>query len=97
MGFTSKRRDDEFTPEKAQELIKETIDKINELEDDYPEVWERAEDKGFDLSDIRERLESMGESIKRFDNVTGPMGRAIKNMCSGIDGWYDGRDRQQRD
>ena len=100
MGFKNKRparRDDEMTPEKAQELIEEAIEWINDLEDDYPEVWERAEDKDFDLVAIRERLEDMGKSIEKFDNVTGPMGHAIKNMHAGVEGWYGRRNQQHAD
>ena len=97
MGLRNRRptrRDDSFTPDVAQELIKATLEHINELEDDYPEVWEQAEEHDFGLADIRERLEDMSESIEKFDNVTGPMVKAIQNMCKGVEGWYGRRDQQ---
>jgi hypothetical protein len=69
----------------AAALIDSTLDKIVEMEEDYPHVYSKASD--FFVS-ISEKLESMALTIEQSSAVSDRQATAIENMAEGVNKWH---------
>jgi len=77
-----------MTYTEALEEIDEIVEVIDEIEEDYPEVWDKAHSRGFDMEDIRDRILSVRETIEKNVDVTHKQSRAINNWGDAIRGWH---------
>lgn len=72
-------------PDAALEDIDSTLELIDEIENDYPRVWDRGE--AF-LSDVREKMTDVRETIADRQEVTMRQQQAIDNWAKGVRRWH---------
>ena len=74
-----------YTSDDALEDIEAILFMIDEIENEYPRVWDRGEDF---LSDVREKVQGVKLSVENTDSVTENMARAIHNWSNGVMNWH---------
>lgn len=71
--------------EEALEAIDAILKRITEIEEDYPESWERGEDF---LTDVREKLSDIRPRVVEYGSATAKQMQAIRNWGDGVDRWH---------
>jgi len=71
--------------EEAIEQIDGTLELIQDLEDDYPRIWDNGEDF---FTDVREKMTEVRETIEENERVTMGQARAIENWGEGVRKWH---------
>jgi peptidoglycan hydrolase CwlO-like protein len=71
--------------ETALEDIDETLDVIQDLEDNYDRTWDRGQDF---LEDVRAKLTEVRETIEENGFVTSNQEKAIYNWGKGVRNWH---------
>lgn len=74
--------------DEALEQIEEILETIDEIEGDYPRSFDKGEDF---LEDVREKAQSMAETLENMDWVTDAQARALDNWQAGVNRWHPGK------
>ncbi len=71
--------------EAALEDIDHVLAMIQEIEDDYPRIWDRGESF---LEDVREKISEVNDTITEMGMVTQRQQTAIDNWAKGVSRWH---------